>query len=69
MNVGLVTGEVTPSARQAPRTNVVLPEPSSPETLTTSPDGEPLRQRGGDPLGLARGDARELEEARQKRPS
>ena len=37
MNVGLVTGAVTPSARLAPRTNVVLPEPSSPETVTTSP--------------------------------
>src|SRR5439155_5033081 len=37
VNVGLVTGTVTPSARQAPRTNVVLPEPSSPLTSTTSP--------------------------------
>src|SRR4029453_10381092 len=26
-----------PSAQQAPRTNVVLPEPRSPETVTTSP--------------------------------
>src|SRR5204862_7347807 len=26
-----------PSARHAPRTKVVLPEPSSPETVTTSP--------------------------------
>ena len=37
MKVGLVTGTVTPSARQAPRTKVVLPLPSSPETVTTSP--------------------------------
>ena len=37
VKVGLVTGPWTPSARQAPRTNVVLPEPSSPETVTTSP--------------------------------
>ena len=37
MNVGLVTGPRTPSARQAPRTNVVLPLPSSPLTSTTSP--------------------------------
>src|SRR3954454_17792227 len=37
VNVGLVTGSVTPSARQAPRTNVVLPLPSSPVTSTTSP--------------------------------
>src|SRR3954469_15818339 len=37
VNVGLVTFAVTPSARQAPRTNVVLPAPSSPETSTTSP--------------------------------
>src|SRR5438445_11095634 len=37
MNVGLVTGRSTPSARHAPRTKVVLPAPSSPETVTTSP--------------------------------
>src|SRR3954449_2867097 len=37
VNVGLVTFAVTPSARQAPRTNVVLPAPSSPLTSTTSP--------------------------------
>src|SRR5687768_18409996 len=36
-NVGLVTSSVTPSARSAPRTNVVLPAPRSPETSTTSP--------------------------------
>src|SRR5206468_316478 len=35
--VGLVTGPVTPRARHAPRTNVVFPDPSSPETVTTSP--------------------------------
>src|SRR5207342_147560 len=37
VKVGLATGAVTPSARHAPRTKVVLPEPSSPETETTSP--------------------------------
>ena len=35
---------MTPSARQAPRTNVVLPAPSSPETATTSPAREPARR-------------------------
>src|SRR6185436_11141411 len=37
VNVGLVTGTFTPSARHAPRTKVVLPAPRSPETRTTSP--------------------------------
>ena len=37
MNVGLVTGSSIPSDRQAPRTSVVLPAPSSPRTRTTSP--------------------------------
>ena len=37
MYVGLVTRSRTPSAPHAPRTNVVLPEPSSPATVTTSP--------------------------------
>ena len=37
LNVGLVTGSPTPSARAAPRTSVVLPAPSSPRTSTTSP--------------------------------
>src|SRR4051795_12789832 len=37
VNVGLVTFAVTPSARHAPRTKVVLPAPSSPLTRTTSP--------------------------------
>src|SRR3954469_11778236 len=37
VKVGLVTGTPTPSARAAPRTKVVLPAPSSPETRTTSP--------------------------------
>ena len=36
-NVGDVTGPSTPRLRSAPRTNVVLPAPSSPETSTTSP--------------------------------
>src|SRR3954467_985657 len=35
--VGLVTAPSTPSARHAPRTNVVLPAPSSPLTSTMSP--------------------------------
>src|SRR6185436_15400881 len=30
-------GPVTPKLRSAPRTNVVFPAPSSPETSTTSP--------------------------------
>src|SRR4051794_8830944 len=37
VKVGLVTFAVTPSARHAPRTNVVLPAPRSPLTSTTSP--------------------------------
>src|SRR5690348_16472185 len=37
VNVGLVTGSVTPSARQAAPTKVVLPEPISPRTRTMSP--------------------------------
>src|SRR4051794_12175830 len=37
VNVGLVTGPDTPSAWQAPRTNVVLPAPISPRTSTRSP--------------------------------
>ena len=40
MKVGLVTGEVTPSARHAPRTNVVFPLPSSPATVTEEPVAE-----------------------------
>ena len=39
MNVGLVTAPATPSARAAPRTNAVLPAPSSPSTYTTAPCG------------------------------
>src|SRR3954451_12328001 len=37
VKVGLETGPSTPRARAAPRTNVVFPAPSSPETATTSP--------------------------------
>src|SRR5215212_4066938 len=37
VNVGLVTRSPTASARHAPRTHVVFPVPSSPETVTTSP--------------------------------
>src|SRR3954462_1629437 len=36
-NVGDVTGPSKPSACRAPRTTVLLPAPSSPETRTTSP--------------------------------
>src|SRR5918998_5568369 len=35
--VGLVIASPTPSSRSAPRTNVVLPAPRSPDTSTTSP--------------------------------
>src|SRR3954452_131199 len=45
VNVGLVTFAVTPSARQAPRTNVVLPAPSSPLTSTTSPGSSSAASR------------------------
>ena len=45
-----MTGSVTPSARQAPRTRVVFPAPSSPETTTTSPGREPLGELGRRPL-------------------
>src|SRR5437879_3733069 len=41
LNVGLVTGSVTPSARAAPRASVVLPAPRSPELSTTSPGRSP----------------------------
>ena len=37
VNVVLFTGPSTPIALQAPRTKVVFPVPSSPETVTTSP--------------------------------
>src|SRR5689334_8651193 len=37
VNVGLVTGPSKPRAREAPRTNVVFPAPSSPSSSTTSP--------------------------------
>ena len=52
LKVGLVTGSVTPSARAAPRTSVVLPEPSSPRTSTTSPSLEARRQLGAQRFGL-----------------
>src|SRR3954468_3198100 len=45
VKVGLVTGTPTPSARAAPRTKVVLPAPSSPETRTTSPARRPSASR------------------------
>src|SRR3954470_22946379 len=45
VKVGLVTFAVTPNARQAPRTNVVFPAPSSPLTSTTSPASSPAASR------------------------
>ena len=45
MYVGLVTRSRTPSAEQAPRTNVVFPVPSSPDTVTTSPGASRARGR------------------------
>src|SRR3954452_6144003 len=45
VKVGLVTLAVTPSARQAPRTRVVFPAPSSPLTSTTSPARRPAASR------------------------
>src|SRR3954452_14058608 len=45
VNVGLVTFAVTPRARAAPRTNVVLPAPSSPLTSTTSPGSSSAASR------------------------
>src|SRR5262245_48082808 len=53
--VGLVTGRVTPRARQAPRMNVVLPEPSSPETSTRSP-GRRLKPRRAPSPSVSSGD-------------
>src|SRR2546430_2626162 len=47
-----------PSARQAPRTKVVLPLPSSPETVTTSPTCR-LRASGAVARGASRRLARE----------
>src|SRR3954454_21134052 len=44
-NVVDVTGPSTPRLRSAPRTNVVLPAPSSPETSTTSPGASVLASR------------------------
>ncbi len=54
VKVGLVTCPSTPSARHAPRTNVVLPEPSSPETVTTSPGSRSAASSRRDALGLLR---------------
>src|SRR3954454_12870667 len=45
VKVGLVTLAVTPRARHAPRTKVVLPAPSSPLTSTTSPGPSPAASR------------------------
>ena len=41
MNVGLVTAPVTPSARHAPRTKVVLPLPSSTFTIGHRYEADP----------------------------
>ena len=46
------TGPSTPSSRQAPRTNVVLPAPSSPATATTSPGAQLRREPRAERLGL-----------------
>ena len=54
VKVGLVTGPVTPSARQAPRTNVVLPDA---ELAGDGDDIARLELRGerrSDALGLLR---------------
>src|SRR3954454_836381 len=45
VKVGLVTFAVTPSARHAPRTKVVLPTPRSPLTSTTSPGSRSAASR------------------------
>src|SRR5215203_3645767 len=45
VKVGEVTGSSTPSARQAPRTRVVLPAPRSPQTTTTAPGSSPAAIR------------------------
>ena len=47
---------MTPSARAAPRTKVVLPEPSSPETVTTSP-GTSARASRAATASVSSGDA------------
>ena len=64
-------GLVTPSARQAPRTNVVLPEPSSPETVTTSPGRRLGGERAGDrsvsPAEALASSSRTLEQAELNR--
>ena len=59
MKVGLVTAPVTPSARAAPRTNAVLPAPSSPRTNTTAAERQVAARarRERRRLGLRRGRA------------
>src|SRR4051812_15238126 len=54
VNVGLVTGPATPSAWQAPRTNVVFPAPISPRTSTRSP-GASLAARSAAAASVASG--------------
>ena len=61
-------GPATPSARAAPRTNVVLPAPSSPETATTSPTREPRGEPGGERLRLRRRRRHELHGVRLEEP-
>src|SRR3954468_25029718 len=74
VNVGLVTGTATPSARSAPRTNVVLPAPSSPETSTTSPgrrlaaSSAPARSVASGPSVIARAQASPQRDAAQEQP-
>jgi hypothetical protein len=67
VNVGLVTGTETPSSLQAPRTKVVFPLPSSPETVTTSP-ARSSRARAAATASVSAGEAERTSTA-QKRPS
>ena len=65
-NVGDVTGPSTPRLRSAPRTNVVLPAPSSPETSTTSPGRSARRELRAGALG-GLGSARSAQSGSRRR--
>ena len=54
MNVGLVTGSSMPSERHAPRTSVVLPEPSSPRSEDDVARAQQACERAAERLGLGR---------------
>src|SRR3954454_20574950 len=72
VKVGLVTGPSMPKARQAPRTKVVLPLPSSPETVTTSPTRRVLASRAATAsvsAGEAECSSTELRRGRAERPA